>query len=194
MRQLKHICITFGLGLMMISWGCTAMLIGGGATGGYKVATDERTVGDMMDDTTISGNVKSALLEDDGVKGRNIDVDVVNGVVYLTGLVDSQQEVSRASQIAGKTEGVKQVKNYLQIGSRSMGEAMNDKVLVSKVKTRLIGEPGVRSLNIDVDVYRGVCYLVGIADTSSQKHKVVEVARSTDGVKQVVDNIQLASK
>ena len=194
MRHGKGIIAAASVGLLLLTTGCAALLIGGGATGGYKVATDERTMGDIADDASIAGNINSDMLGDSGVKGRNVDVDVIDGVVYLTGLVDSRQEARRAAAIAGKVDGVKRVKNDLQVGSRSMGEAIDDKILGSKIKSKLIGEPGVRSLNIDVDVYRKVVYLVGITDTRSQKQKVVSIAGSTPGVKRVVDNIQLEKK
>lgn len=176
---------------MALMTGCAAVVVGGGATGGYKVATDERTTGDMVDDITISTNIKTAMLKDSGVKGRNVDVDVVNGVAYLTGMVDSGKESARAAEIAGQTSGVKQVKNELQIGSRSLGEVTDDEILGSKIKAKLIGEPGIRSLNIDVDVYRKVVYLTGIADNSEQKQKVMALAHAVAGVKRVVDNIQV---
>jgi len=177
--------------IMALMTGCAAVVVGGGATGGYKVATDERTTGDMVDDITISTNIKTAMLKDSGVKGRNVDVDVVNGVAYLTGMVDSGKESARAAEIAGQTSGVKQVKNELQIGSRSLGEVTDDEILGSKIKAKLIGEPGIRSLNIDVDVYRKVVYLTGIADNSEQKQKVMALAHAVAGVKRVVDNIQV---
>lgn len=180
-----------GITLLAMISGCAAVVVGGGATGGYKVATDERTAGDMVDDITLSTNVKSAMLKDSEVKGRNVDVDVINGVVYLTGLVDSGKEAARAAEIASQVSGVKRVKNDLQIGSRSLGQVTDDKILGSKIKGKLIGEPGVRSLNIDVDVYRGVVYLVGIADNTEQKQKVLNLAGSVEGVKRVVDNIQV---
>lgn len=176
---------------MVMMTGCAAVVIGGGATGGYKVATDERTAGDMVDDVTLAADIKTKLLKDSGVKGRNVDVDVVNGVVYLTGMVDSGKEANRAAEIAGQASGAKRVKNDLQIGSRTLGEVTDDEILGSKIKGKLIGEPGVRSLNIDVDVYRKVVYLVGIADNSEQKRKVLVLAKSVEGVKRVVDNIQV---
>ncbi len=177
--------------IMVMMTGCAAVVIGGGATGGYKVATDERTAGDMVDDVTLAADIKTKLLKDSGVKGRNVDVDVVNGVVYLTGMVDSGKEANRAAEIAGQASGAKRVKNDLQIGSRTLGEVTDDEILGSKIKGKLIGEPGVRSLNIDVDVYRKVVYLVGIADNSEQKRKVLVLAKSVEGVKRVVDNIQV---
>lgn len=175
--------------LVFVGYGCTPMIIGGGAAGGYKVATDERTAGRMVDDSTITGNVKAEMIKSKDVKARNVDVDTIDGVVFLTGMVDTKQEAERAAEIAKSMSGVKRVKNDLQVGSRTVGEALNDKILGGKIKTKLIREPGIRSLNVDVDVYQGVVALIGTADGQAQKDKVLGIAKSTPGVKKVIDNI-----
>jgi len=171
--------------------GCTPALIGGGAAGGYKAATDERTVGTMVDDSTITGKVKAKMMDDAVVKARNIDVDTLNGEVTLTGMVASAEEKSRAVEIARSVQGVKSVRDNLNIDSKTWGEAVDDKVIGSKIKASLIGEPGIRSLNIDVDVNKGVVTLTGIVENEEQKMKALEIARGTGGVLRVVDNLKV---
>ena len=61
----------------------------------------------------------------------------------------------------------------------------------SKIKAKLIGEPGIRSLNIDVDVNKGVVTLTGIVKFKYQKERAIEIARSTSGTINVVDNIRV---
>jgi hyperosmotically inducible protein len=172
-------------------WGCAPALIGGGAAGGYKAATDPRSVGTMMDDATITGKVKTKMIEDSEVKARNIDVDTLNGEVTLTGMVASAQEQSRAMELARSVPGVKSVKNNLQIDTKTWGEALDDKVIGSKIKAKLIEEPGIRSLNIDVDVDKGVVTLTGIVENPEQKKKAADIARGTSGAVRVVDNLKV---
>lgn len=178
--------LIFTLGIFL--GGCPAAVVGG-AAGGYKVATDERTAGGLWDDATIASKVKNALIKDERVKARKVDVDVVDGIVTLTGLVGTKAEVKRAVEVAGKVPHVKGVKNNLQVGTRTFGEAIDDQLIRSKIKTKLIGEPGIKSLNIDVDVLKGVVTLTGIVETKRQEKKVIELARSVAGVVKVVDNI-----
>ena len=87
----------------MSTSGCAPMMVGAGAAGGYKVGTDERSVGRMWDDATISTVVKTALAEDEMVPARKIDVDTVEGVVTLTGVVDTQSQSNRAGMKPGAT-------------------------------------------------------------------------------------------
>jgi hyperosmotically inducible protein len=185
-------CLLFcGLILLASLAGCAPAVVGAGAAGGYKLATDERGVGRVWDDATITAKVKNALGESHGVRARKIDVDTVEGAVILTGIVETQEEARKAVEIAEGVPGVKEVKNNLQVGTRSLGEALDDKIIGSKVKAKLIKEPGIRSLNIDVDVNKGVVTLTGVVGYQHQKDRVMEIARTTSGVIEVVDNIKL---
>ena len=177
-RTMKGCLILCGLILIAGLAGCAPAVVGAGAAGGYKVATDER-------------GVKNALGESHEVRARKIDVDTVEGAVILTGIVETQEEARKAVDIAEGVPGVKEVKNNLQVGSRSWGQAFDDKVIGSKVKAKLIKEPGIRSLNIDVDVNKGVVTLTGIVGYQHQKDQVMEIARTTSGVIEVVDNIKV---
>ena len=190
-RTMKGCLILCGLILIAGLAGCAPAVVGAGAAGGYKVATDERGVGRVWDDATITTKVKNALGESHEVRARKIDVDTVEGAVILTGIVETQEEARKAVDIAEGVPGVKEVKNNLQVGSRSWGQAFDDKVIGSKVKAKLIKEPGIRSLNIDVDVNKGVVTLTGIVGYQHQKDQVMEIARTTSGVIEVVDNIKV---
>jgi hyperosmotically inducible protein len=74
-----------------------------------------KSVGNVIDDATITGRVKTALLDDPDVSGLRIDVDTFKGVVTLSGGVKSQAEAGRAVTIAKKTPGVVDVKSTLQV-------------------------------------------------------------------------------
>lgn len=188
---MKRNSVLTALLILLTVSGCAPALIGGGAAGGYKAATDERTVGNMVDDATVSTRVKTALVRDDRVKARNIDVDVLEGRVTLTGVVDDRAEAARAVAIAKRVKGVRSVRDNLQTGDVSIGQSVDDTVIYSKIKTALISEKGVRSMNIDVDVNRGVVTLTGIVKSGAQRGKVLAIARKTHGVVRVVDNLMV---
>jgi hyperosmotically inducible protein len=188
---MRQYVLVAGLFLLASITGCAPAWIGAGATGGYKVATDERGVGRVWDDATITAKVKNALGENPEVKARKIDVDTVEGAVILTGIVETEEEAQKAVEVTKGVPGVKEVKNNLQVGSRSWGQAFDDKVIGGKVKAKLIKEPGIRSLNIDVDVNKGVVTLTGMVGYQHQKDRVMEIARTTSGVIEVVDNIKV---
>ena len=177
--------------VMVFTTGCTAALIGGAAGGGYAVATDERQTGRMMDDSTITTRIKNDMIKDDLVKAHQVDVDTVGGHVTLTGVVKTRQESKRAIQIASRQAGVKSVRNNLQIGEKTWGESFDDKWLGSKIKSKLVAEPEIRSLNIDVDVHKGIVTLTGVVGNRYQKKRAMEIARATKGARRVVDNLRV---
>ena len=74
-------------------------------------------VGQQIDDSAITGAVKSKFAADATVSAHNIDVDTLDGVVTLSGMVNSASEKSEAGRIAASTENVRRVVNNLQIKS-----------------------------------------------------------------------------
>ena len=77
-----------------------------------------RTVGQTIDDATITAKVKAALLQAFDVKGTDVNVDTVNATVTLKGSVESQAQADRAVQIARASEGVREVNNQLTVKAR----------------------------------------------------------------------------
>jgi hyperosmotically inducible protein len=74
-----------------------------------------KTVGETIDDATITTRVKTAMLNDKDVGGLRIDVDTFKGVVTLSGRVKNAAERTQAVAIARRTDGVVEVKDALQV-------------------------------------------------------------------------------
>jgi hyperosmotically inducible periplasmic protein len=74
-----------------------------------------KTVGETVDDATITTRVKTALLNDPQVAGLKIDVDTTKGIVMMSGIVKSRGEEQRAVQLARGVPGVQDVKSTLQV-------------------------------------------------------------------------------
>ena len=74
-----------------------------------------KTVGDTIDDATITTRVKTAFVNDPVVGAMRIDVDTFKGVVTLSGRVKSKDDEAKAIALARKISGVTDVKSTLQI-------------------------------------------------------------------------------
>jgi osmotically-inducible protein OsmY len=74
-----------------------------------------KTVGETIDDTTITTRVKTAMLNDPAVGGLSIDVDTFKGAVTLSGRVKSETEKQKAVSLARMIDGVIEVKDALQV-------------------------------------------------------------------------------
>ena len=74
-----------------------------------------KTVGDTIDDATITTRVRSALLNEPDVAATRIDVSTSAGIVTLAGVVRSKAEEDRAIAVARQVPGVKDVRSALKI-------------------------------------------------------------------------------
>jgi len=178
-----------GIWVMAMQTGCAPVVVGAAAGGGYNTATDQRTLGNQLDDTTLSVKIKTLFIEEKSVPGRKMEVDVIEGHVFLTGVVDTREQAAKAVAIAEQTEGLKKVTSNLQVGIKTMSQSFNDTVLSSKIKAKLMKEPGIRSFNVEVNVDRGEVTLVGLVDSEAHRNRIVEIARTTSGTMKVVDLI-----
>ncbi len=82
---------------------------------GCAVTRDQQTVGAYIDDSTITTQIKSRMLNDGNVSGTSISVETLNGTVILSGFAKSSLERSTAEKIARDVNGVKQVKNEIAV-------------------------------------------------------------------------------
>ena len=83
-------------------------LVSGCAAKGKSEST-----GRYVDDSAITAKVKTAIFKDPSLKTTEIKVDTYKGVVQLSGVVDSQEAVRRAGDLAAGIPGVVSVKNDL---------------------------------------------------------------------------------
>lgn len=80
---------------------------------------EDRTAGEVFDDTVITSAIKAKLLADSDVGGLDIDVDTMEGEVTLSGTVESEMESQKAEAIAKSVDGVVSVTNNLVVDETS---------------------------------------------------------------------------
>ena len=94
----------------------------GGCTN-YRASEEGRTAGEVTDDTAIHLRVKAGLIAGRDLPGWRIDVDVREGIVVLTGIVDSEEQRARAIGVVRGVPGVKDVEDRLVVDGASPAEA-----------------------------------------------------------------------
>ena len=117
------------------------MVVTGAATAG------ERSTGQVIDDALITTKVKASFAADPQVSALAIDVDTANGVVRLTGVVNSEAARQRALQLTQGVEGVKRV------------EAQNLRTQYAGAGTPQEGEHAVRGTVTTIDQRTGILSL-----------------------------------
>jgi hyperosmotically inducible periplasmic protein len=151
-------------------------------------------------DAVLTAKVKAKMAVDTGVKASQIEVSTKNKVVTLTGNIDSQADKDRALEIARNTGGVESVVDMIEVRTGpesgeapdpklSIGEHIDDAVITAAVKTRLLEDPLVKGLRIDVDTREGVVFLTGSVTSAKEKDRAVEIARATEHVRDVKPNL-----
>lgn len=177
-----------------------------GFLGAIAVATT-MTAACAQSDAGITTAVKSKLAADDTVKAYRIDVDTKDKVVTLKGDVDTPAARDRAVELARATNGVRDVVDVLTLGpapapttgvaeqakdaARDAGSMVGDAGITTAVKTKMLADTTVGGLKIDVDTKDGVVILIGNVASAAEKRRALEIARETDGVKSVKDQLKV---
>ena len=80
---------------------------------------------------------------------------------------------------------------YRENEKRTFGEATDDAAIQAVIKTRLVGDAWVDGLQINTGVYKGVVTLEGMVDSREEYKRALHIARSTHGVRKVIDKLMM---
>ncbi|MDO8477258.1 MAG: BON domain-containing protein [Candidatus Rokubacteria bacterium] len=154
-----------------------------------KAQTTTQETKTMVTDSWITSKVKISLFADERVKGSQVSVDTTKGVVHLRGKVDSAEAKSAVSDIAQGVEGVKSVKNDLQVVAPTARKAVdaNDSDIAKAVVTRLSKDKQLKKVDVRTDA--GVVTLTGQVPTIGASAKASEMARDVPSVKSVKNEL-----
>ena len=169
--------------------GCVPMLVAG-AAGTALVATDRRSAGAQVDDTTIETKVGQFASSRWGDRAH-VSVTSYNGVVLFTGEVPDEASRSRVELALAKIENVKSVVNELAVaGNSSTGSRANDVQLGLKVKASYLDAKDLQANAVKVVVERASVYLMGRV-TEREATRAAELASRVPGVTRVVRVFEL---
>jgi len=162
-------------------------------TGLVNVASspaEDRSLETLRDDTAITFDINEVLL---GEKYRDlfpeISTDVYEHVVMLTGTVKFARNKQRATELVRGIKGVKRIINELQVTKNyGIGPAANDLWIETKLKLLLLGTKDIRSINYRWRSVNGTVYLIGAARSQTELNTVLNVIRTTERVKKVVNH------
>ncbi len=144
-------------------------------------------------DGWITTKAKMALWTSADVSSSDVNVDTRDGVVTLFGTVPTEAVRGLAVQKVRGLDGVRDVKNQLQVVSKTIEKAVeqSDDSIKDSVKARLDGRDDLKSGKIEVSVAKGVVQLGGTIPSQEQRLTAVYLARSATGVRSVIDEMHL---
>jgi hyperosmotically inducible periplasmic protein len=147
-------------------------------------------------DAWIDGKLEGVYALNRHLNAMAIDTEVEQGVVHLTGKVESDIDRDLAGEIAKGIDGVVEVDNDLLIAEgarvaqktgedRSFGVWIDDATTTAAVKSKLLSNPNTKGMNIDVDTRGDVVTLSGEVASAEEKSLAEELTRNTGDVKSV---------
>ncbi|NOU51177.1 BON domain-containing protein [Pseudoalteromonas sp. JBTF-M23] len=153
-------------------------------------------------DAWIDGKAEATLLFNTNLDSFDINTDVHNGVVVLTGKVEHNVDKKLAEELVTGIDDVKDVDNRISLvkdvdhktleKERGMDESsFTDAKIATVIKTRLLFDTDISGTDIDVDVKNGKVTLTGDVDSESEKQLAIAIAKNADDVKHVDDNLRI---
>ena len=189
--MIRTIILVTGLVFLSISYGCSpaGVLASGGATT-MVVAEGDKSLGAVVDDATIKFNISRKFLNSENNLFINIDTNVIEGMVLLTGILKNQESRIEAVKIVWEVAGVKEVINEIEIGDKtSIKEYANDVWITTQIKTLAARDLGLRFISYNVETIKGKVFLAGITSRPEQLETLVSIIKNVKGVKEVVNYV-----
>lgn len=171
--------------------GC-ATAIAAGAAGVGVLAVQERTIGQGLDDTAAVADIKSKMFRTDRDAFSGVNVQVSEGRALLTGTVVSPELKVEAERLAWTVRQVRAVANELEVGPKiKLMRAATDDAVSADVRARLLADPTVRAVDVDIHTHNGVVYLMGLVSTQDARTRAAQSASLARGVKKVVSYMEV---
>ena len=189
--MIKLTLLFVSLILLMINIGCSPVGVlasGGGAT--MVVAEGDRSLGTVVDDATIKLNLSAKFLKSENRLFLDVNSNVTEGRVLLTGLVDTQEIRIEAVRKVWEINGVREVMNEIEVGNKTtLKEYMNDLWINTQVKSLAARTIGLRSFSYNFETIKGKVYIAGITSRPEQLQAIVESTKTIKGVNEIVNYV-----
>lgn len=171
----------------------------------YKIDVDTKdhvvTLTGAVDSSQAKVRAVQIARATDGVNNVIDNLTVSPGVTPTTGIDDPVQDKAR-EQAADARDATRDAKDKAEAKTDAAqkkagdaadrtGDAISDAAVTTAVKTKFLADSAVSGLKIDVDTNNGVVTLNGTISNAAERRRALEIARDTDGVKSVKDNLKI---
>ena len=162
---------------------------------GISIGFDPRTVGMQIDDTIMQKNLVARLTLTQKKYFLSIQIEILDGRIFLTGKVDEPEEKIRITKLAWETKGVRSVKNAIAIkGQSNFKSTTKDILITSQLRTALIFNKLIKSGNYTLETINKKIYIFGIAMNDDEKKEVIGEGEKIYDVDEIIPTIYLVSE
>jgi osmotically-inducible protein OsmY len=180
------------MALASVLAGCASlvqMAVSKGINIGRTLPAD-RSLYNVLDDLSIKNTINNALLDEALL--LDVNTDVYQGMVMLTGSVKDAATRKKAEDLTRKVDGVRELYNEIKVTDKIWLKSLpKDTWIENTLAARMMLAPGVRAVNYQLRVANGVVYLLGIAKSRTELDRVIALAR-TSGAHQIVSHVFLS--
>ena len=186
----RRALLAAALAALGLAAGCAPMLVGGAVAGSAMVATDRRSAGTQVDDSTNEVKALAAIDATLGQRGR-VTATSYNRLVLLTGEVPTEADRAAVEKAIAQIGTVRATVNDIAVMPvSSLATRSSDSVITGKVKAAIFDAKDLQVATIKVVTERGIVYLMGLV-TEAEATRAAEVARVVGGVVKVVRVFQI---
>ena len=187
--KIKKIIIL--ISLVFIS-GCVGYSSTGVLGTGVSIALDPRSLGTQIDDSIMQQNLRAKLISTDKSYIISVKTKILDGRIFLTGKVNSVEDKLKITKLAWEIKGARSVNNDLQIKEKfDFKRSAKDLLITSQLRAAIIGNKKIKSVNYNIDTYKKIIYVYGIAQNKIERDEVTKEAKQILDVEDVITSIFL---
>ena len=191
MKNYFYILTIFCLSLAISS--CSSKTLGSFGKG-VSIGFDPRTVGMQIDDTIMQKGLVARLTMTEKKYYLKIQVEIIDGRIFLSGKVDEPEEKIKITKLAWETKGVRSVNNAISIkGQSNFKSTAKDILITSQLRTAMIINKKIKSSNYTLETINKNIYIFGIATDMDEKKEIISEANKIYDVKEVITAIYLVA-
>ena len=191
-QKMKFINILLIFFLIVLLNSCVGSSTVGVFGSGVSVALDPRTLGTQIDDSIMQKNLTARLVLLDKKYILQTSVKVLDGRIFLKGKVNEPEEKLKITKMAWETKGARSVQNNIRIkGKFSFKNTAKDFLVTSQLRTAMIINKKIKSVNFNIDTINQRVYIFGIASDEEERREIINEAKEILYVEDVVTSILL---
>ncbi|WP_375331872.1 BON domain-containing protein [Candidatus Tisiphia endosymbiont of Temnostethus pusillus] len=175
--------------------GCLPAVFTAATTSTLAVAKDQ-SIAETIDDVKIATKIKASFIKNNFRElYTKIKVEVNQGRVLLTGIIDKKEDALKAVEIVWGEQGVREVINELIIDKKSdhfdLVQYTKDAMITSQIKARTFVNRDIKWVNYTIVTVNDIVYIFGVARSEEELEKVTSIASQINGVARVVCHVKI---
>lgn len=193
LRKLGLVSVFVASGAFLTGCDPVTIAVGGTALAGSTMVGNEEGVTGSISDTNLQTKINAALMDASNEYMKRVELCVKHGMVIVIGYMQSEDQRIRVMNIVRNVkcfhEEIYDETSVADIPTTK--QIFVDGGITTRLKSSLKFDGNVRSLNYDITTVKGVVYICGTAGSKFERDTVINQARSTSGVVNVVAYIKI---